>query len=74
MITCTSVGVSEVVLKAQILAGGRGKGKFSSGLVGGVKVTRDLNSIEGLARNMINHRLVTKQTNNTGVQVNKVCT
>ncbi|XP_019851953.1 PREDICTED: succinate--CoA ligase [GDP-forming] subunit beta, mitochondrial-like isoform X2 [Amphimedon queenslandica] len=66
------LGVPEVVLKAQILAGGRGKGRFSSGLVGGVKVTRDLESIEGLARDMINHRLVTKQTNSNGVEVKKV--
>jgi len=35
-----SLGVNEVVLKAQILAGGRGKGVFSSGLQGGVKVTK----------------------------------
>lgn len=61
-----------MVLKAQILAGGRGKGKFSSGLVGGVKVTKDLESIEGLARDMINHRLVTKQTSPDGVEVRKV--
>ena len=33
--------VQEVVLKAQILAGGRGKGVFSSGLKGGVKVTKE---------------------------------
>jgi len=36
-----NTGVSEVVLKAQILAGGRGKGTFSSGLEGGVKVTKE---------------------------------
>ncbi len=35
------LGVDEVVLKAQILAGGRGKGVFSSGLKGGVKVTKE---------------------------------
>ena len=34
-------GVREAVLKAQILAGGRGKGVFSSGLQGGVKVTQE---------------------------------
>lgn len=34
-------GVEEVVVKAQILAGGRGKGVFSSGLQGGVKVTKE---------------------------------
>ena len=31
----------EFVLKAQILAGGRGKGKFSSGLQGGVHLTTE---------------------------------
>ena len=36
-----TLGVDEVVLKAQILAGGRGKGVFSSGLRGGVKVTKE---------------------------------
>ncbi len=30
-----------MVLKAQITAGGRGKGIFSSGLQGGVKVTKE---------------------------------
>lgn len=30
----------EVVVKAQILAGGRGKGEFTSGLQGGVQVTK----------------------------------
>ena len=32
--------VDEYVVKAQILAGGRGKGTFSSGLKGGVKLTK----------------------------------
>ena len=36
-----ATGVKEVVVKAQILAGGRGKGVFSSGLEGGVKVTQE---------------------------------
>lgn len=36
-----NLGVDEVVLKAQIMAGGRGKGVFSSGLKGGVKVTKE---------------------------------
>lgn len=31
-------GVKDVVVKAQVLAGGRGKGHFESGLKGGVKV------------------------------------
>jgi len=31
----------ELVPKAQILAGGRGRGTFSSGLKGGVKLTKE---------------------------------
>lgn len=31
-------GNSDVVVKAQVLAGGRGKGHFTSGLKGGVKL------------------------------------
>ena len=31
---------TEYVIKAQILAGGRGKGTFSSGLKGGVQLTK----------------------------------
>lgn len=43
-ILCTSVSPSdakEIVLKAQILAGGRGKGMFDSGLKGGVHLTKE---------------------------------
>lgn len=43
----SELGVGEVVLKAQILAGGRGKGVFSSGLEGGVKVTKEYVSVGG---------------------------
>lgn len=32
------LGSKDVVIKAQVLAGGRGKGTFSSGLKGGVKI------------------------------------
>lgn len=31
-------GVTDVVVKAQVLAGGRGKGHFTSGLKGGVSI------------------------------------
>ena len=31
-------GTKDVVVKAQVLAGGRGKGHFDSGLQGGVKI------------------------------------
>ncbi|KAJ2366885.1 succinate--CoA ligase beta chain [Coemansia sp. RSA 2611] len=35
--TADWVGTSDLVIKAQVLAGGRGKGHFDSGLQGGVK-------------------------------------
>jgi len=31
----------ELVIKAQVLAGGRGKGTFDSGLKGGVRLTKE---------------------------------
>ena len=36
--------MGEVVIKAQVLAGGRGKGTFSSGLQGGVKLSKKYDS------------------------------
>ncbi|HUB78461.1 MAG TPA: ADP-forming succinate--CoA ligase subunit beta [Bryobacteraceae bacterium] len=48
-----------VVVKAQIHAGGRGKG-------GGVKVAKDLNSAVELARQILGMRLVTHQTGPEG--------
>jgi succinyl-CoA synthetase beta subunit len=59
----------ELVIKAQILAGGRGKGTFSSGLKGGVKLTKDYTTISEMAKQMLNHTLVTKQTKPEGVLV-----
>lgn len=37
---CT-LDVDEYVLKAQVLAGGRGKGHFNNGFKGGVHVTKE---------------------------------
>ncbi|XP_015496590.1 succinate--CoA ligase [GDP-forming] subunit beta, mitochondrial isoform X1 [Parus major] len=62
----------EIVLKAQILAGGRGKGIFNSGLKGGVHLTKDPKTVEQLAKQMIGYNLSTKQTPKDGVTVKKV--
>ncbi len=40
-ITFVTLESKEIVLKAQILAGGRGKGVFDSGLKGGVHLTKE---------------------------------
>lgn len=63
---------SELVIKAQILAGGRGRGTFSSGLKGGVKLTKNLDEVKSLTKQMIHHKLVTKQTKPEGALVEKV--
>uniref|UniRef100_UPI0019394460 succinate--CoA ligase [GDP-forming] subunit beta, mitochondrial-like n=1 Tax=Styela clava TaxID=7725 RepID=UPI0019394460 len=65
-------GANELVLKAQILAGGRGKGQFSSGLKGGVHLTKDPQKVAQLCKDMLGYNLVTKQTAKDGVKVVKV--
>ena len=35
----STIGSDDIVVKAQVLAGGRGKGTFDNGLKGGVQVT-----------------------------------
>ncbi|XP_013392654.2 succinate--CoA ligase [ADP-forming] subunit beta, mitochondrial [Lingula anatina] len=57
---------TDVVVKAQVLAGGRGKGVFDSGLKGGVKIVFSAEEARDLACKMINHNIVTKQTGEAG--------
>lgn len=65
-------GANELVIKAQILAGGRGKGTFSSGFQGGVHLTKDSDDVPAMCKNMLGYNLVTKQTTKDGVKVSKV--
>ena len=63
----------EYVVKAQVLAGGRGKGHFKrSGLKGGVKLTKDPKEAVKLTGQMLNDHLVTHQTTAEGILVTKV--
>jgi len=62
----------EYVIKAQVLAGGRGKGTFDNGFKGGVHLTKDPAVVAGLCNAMIGNRLVTKQTPPAGIPVSKV--
>ncbi|KAG0231784.1 Succinate--CoA ligase [GDP-forming] subunit beta, mitochondrial [Actinomortierella wolfii] len=66
------LNAEEIVIKAQIHAGGRGKGEFSSGLKSGVHLTRDPAKVPGLVKQMLGYKLKTKQTTGDGVVVNKV--
>ncbi|KAL7485430.1 hypothetical protein ACHAW6_011049 [Cyclotella cf. meneghiniana] len=66
-----SIGDDQVVIKAQILAGGRGLGIFTSGLEGGVHII-DSDKVEEYASKMLGGTLMTKQTGPTGKPVNTV--
>lgn len=60
------IGGDDMVIKAQVLAGGRGKGTFDNGLKGGVRVIYSPTEAKLLAENMIGHKLITKQTGAAG--------
>lgn len=55
-----------MVIKAQVLAGGRGKGSFDNGLKGGVRVIYSPTEAKMFAGQMIGHKLITKQTGAKG--------
>jgi len=67
-----STGAPELVIKAQILAGGRGKGVFTNGFKGGVHLTKDKMECGKLVESMVGNSLITKQTPPEGVPVSKV--
>ncbi len=63
------------VVKAQIHAGGRGKGSFiepEAGEKGGVRLAHSVEEAEAEAKAMLGRTLVTKQTGPAGKQVNRV--
>jgi succinyl-CoA synthetase beta subunit len=63
------------VVKAQIHAGGRGKGTFKekdAGESGGVRITKSVEQAADEARKMLGRTLVTHQTGPAGKQVNRV--
>jgi len=62
----------EYVIKAQVLAGGRGKGHFDNGFKGGVHLTKDPTKVPELVNAMVGNRLITKQTPPGGIPVSKV--
>jgi succinyl-CoA synthetase beta subunit len=60
------------VIKAQIHAGGRGKGKIVGTEQRGVAVGKSLEDVSNIAKNILGHTLVTIQTGPAGKKVNKV--
>ena len=68
------LGTPVTVVKAQIHAGGRGKGHFKndSGGKGGVRVSKTVDEVGANAQAMLGHELVTKQTGPTGKSVKRL--
>lgn len=63
------------VVKSQIHAGGRGKGKFKeadAGEQGGVRLARSVDEVKTFVSQMLGKTLVTKQTGESGKQVNRL--
>ncbi|KAL4399565.1 succinate--CoA ligase beta chain [Malassezia pachydermatis] len=67
-----SFGGKPIVIKAQVLAGGRGKGHFDNGLQGGVHLIKTPEEARDLASKMLGAKLITKQTGSQGRICNKV--
>jgi succinyl-CoA synthetase beta subunit len=66
----------DLILKAQVHAGGRGKGTFlvnsghlTSGLKGGVQILKTPEQVRDLTKQMIGYNLITHQTPKAGLKV-----
>merc|ERR1739836_102801 len=66
------IASNDLVVKAQVLAGGRGKGTFKGGYKGGVKLVYSPEEVEESAKGMIGDFLITKQTGSDGRICNSV--
>jgi succinyl-CoA synthetase beta subunit len=66
------IGADDMVIKAQVLSGGRGKGTFDNGLKGGVRVIYSPTEARMFTGQMIGHKLITKQSGPGGRLCNAV--
>ena len=67
-----SLNTQDLVIKAQVHAGGRGKGTFKNGFKGGVHLCKTPVEIRDTAAKMLGETLVTHQTGEDGRIVRKV--
>ncbi len=67
-----SLGEGLIVVKSQIHAGGRGKGTFTDGFQGGVKLAKTKEEALEFAGKMLNNTLVTVQTGPAGREVQTI--
>ncbi|XP_038208504.1 succinate--CoA ligase [ADP-forming] subunit beta, mitochondrial [Zerene cesonia] len=66
------LNTKDIVLKAQVLAGGRGRGAFKNGLKGGVRMVNTPEDAGDIVGKMLKQYLVTKQTGAAGRICNMV--
>ena len=66
------LGINTLVVKAQIHAGGRGKGTFTNGYKGGVHLCKTASQARDTAGRMLGQTLVTHQTGPAGRVVRRV--
>ena len=67
-----ALATNNLIVKAQIHAGGRGKGTFTDGFQGGVHLCKTASQARDIAEKMLGNTLVTHQTGPHGRVVNKV--
>jgi succinyl-CoA synthetase beta subunit len=63
---------NDCVIKAMVLTGGRGLGKFANGFKGGVHLCNKPGDVGRFAEKMLGQNLITKQTTAVGMPCNKV--
>merc|ERR1712212_917146 len=66
------IATNDLMVKAQVLAGGRGKGHFADGAKGGVRLVYSPEEVEEASVGMIGDFLITKQTGADGRICNSV--
>ncbi|KAH3674202.1 hypothetical protein WICMUC_003444 [Wickerhamomyces mucosus] len=66
------LNTEDLVVKAQALTGGRGKGHFDTGFQGGVHLASSPDQVKSLAKEFLNHKIITKQTGAAGKEVTAV--
>ena len=66
------IATNDLVVKAQVLAGGRGKGHFANYPKGGVQLVYSPEEVEECAKGMVGDYLITKQTDAEGRICNSV--
>ncbi len=75
MAAATALPGPVYVVKSQIHAGGRGKGRFKElgpDALGGVRLAKSIDEVVAFASEMLGNTLVTKQTGPAGKQVNRL--